>query len=183
MQKAAFWRILYFTKVGDNMKRFLHQLHPVVSMSLEKSKAQKLIEGREDVISEHTSKLILYRSIRFRDTNNWKSSICRSFADVSEIKLKPDNRRVKYKTLSTWLIGVFGDELSDYKNVLSYWRSKLMSLERDPYPDVEITENMIEECRELVNLYHQFCKEISSLKPNVDKISVSIFRTELDKIV
>lgn len=152
----------------------------IYGMSITRSDAKKRIQGMASVIEEHVSKLAVYSDVRPNDVNGWKRTIARTLADIATIRTKPNNRHLTLRVLEDNLISGFGDDDADLFVLIDSEALKLMSdHNHDPYPDVDVTLDMVDTARDFRRMLHDACKLIAESKQD---IPYGRFRSMIDKI-
>ena len=159
------------------MKRFIRSSSTILGMAHSRKQIKSNAEFYQDDIACHVMKCLVY-SRNHRDYNHWiNDELAAWIADINSMAPKK-GFKIKPHDYSEWLLGGFGDELSDMKLDLKFFRNRFVVKHDPPYPDFNITPDM---CDKLYLILQKLSKDVMSKIGTYD--SINSIRTELHKVL
>lgn len=135
------------------MKRLLRQ--SIYAMAFPRAKALELLSYHANDISEHILKLIVFSKIRQDDVEHWlRYEICNWLEDASDIQSKS---KLKAKDYLNTIFSAIGETPQDVKVLLRHFKDKFCYHIDNPYPEFEITSQLIDKIHKIFNQFIHIC--------------------------
>lgn len=126
----------------------------IYGMSVSRQDANKQIDAQSEPFIEHLSKIILYGDIKEDYISDWVKLMAKSIFNIKDITIKPRGKKPKDSDISYHMTHEAGDNTTDdINNVLIMWKTKLTRLSVNPYPDIQITYDMVSRMQGLIYVF------------------------------
>lgn len=148
------------------MKKYIKSEY-ILSMALPRKQALQHLSNDSEVLKDHVIKCILYADLRSDDMYHWiHDEISSWLEDASEIECKS---KLKPKDYLDTVFSAFGTSFTDTRVLLKSFRKKYCLRSSDPYPDFEITSDLVEQVSYTFQVLINTCIPYLSKKVPVDQ--------------
>lgn len=123
------------------MKRYIRS-DSIFAMSQSRKQVLQDFQDLGGIINTHIIKCVAYGDTMPNDIQHWQHEIATWIADANSIKCKSKLKERDYRDI---LFGSFGNDIEDARRNLK--RFKLRNgrlLNAEPYPDFDITDDMVD---------------------------------------
>ena len=160
------------------MKRYV-ATEPIYGMAYDRNKIKSRAIFYSDDIAEHIMKCIIY-SREHKDYNHWIEEISEWIFKISDMAPKK-GFKIKNSDYQSWLLNGFGDEQSDMRKDLEFFRDKFVVKHKEPFKDFDIT---LELCENLFDIITNINNKIIPMMQKYESVSEvnSDLHSILDKI-
>ena len=125
------------------MKLFVRSKEGIFAMAHDRKDIRSRSMFYREEIANHIMKCVVY-SRSYRDYNHWINDELSVWVyNISEMKPRK-GFKIKSSDYESWLFGAFGDEYSDARRDLSFFKDEFVKFNQDPFPDFEITSELCE---------------------------------------
>lgn len=150
------------------MKKYIKSEY-ILAMALPRKQALKHLANDSEQIKDHVIKCILYADTRQEDTYHWiHDEICSWLEDASEIECKS---KLKPKDYLDTVFSAFGASFTDTKVLLKSFRKQYCLRSADPYPDFEITSDLVEQVSYTFQALINICIPYLAKKEAIDQLT------------
>lgn len=108
-------------------------------MAMSRQQALSIVDSYVVEYSNHLLKCIIFKN-NTNNLNHWVNEIANYFDDINNIRIKPDNKKVREDYLYNYFFLASGDIEDDYYLILKAFQNK----EGKKYPKFTITKELIE---------------------------------------
>lgn len=123
------------------MKRYV-RADNIFAMSQSRKQVLQDFQDLGGIINTHIIKCVVYGNTLSNDLPHWIHEIATWIADANSIKCKS---KIKEKDYRDMLFGSFGDDLEDaWRNLRRFKLRNGRLLNSEPYPDFDITDEMVD---------------------------------------
>lgn len=133
-------------------------------MAISRQQALSVVDSYVVEYSNHLLKCIIFKNTT-NTLNHWISEISNYFNEINNIKIKPDNKKMREDYLYDYFFLASGDVEDDYSIIVKAFQLK----EGKKYPKFKITKELIEEIYNTFLDFANYFAPILSRKNNYNK--------------
>ena len=129
----------------------------IFAMAIARRKALDRLYYTSEELAMHILKCIVYKDVRPDDMQHWLYNEISNWLSVASDTCLKCSCKLKKNDLEDNLFGDFGEDENDIRLALDYFKMKYCSRQINPYPDFEITPQLVKHTNKIVRELIDVC--------------------------